>query len=145
MGAEPFLLASSMTLVAAQRIARRINAKYKEAYKPEPAVIEDIKQVLGDHLNNWLKVHNKTEADIVLYRAKADRPESEPEYKKRIAIFEVMKISDAISKLIMEGRPASELEKQAFKEGMQLMKQDGYIKALDGLTTIEEVLRVAQI
>jgi type IV pilus assembly protein PilB len=145
MEAEPFLLASSMTVVAAQRIARRINPEYKETYKPEPAVLEDIKKVLGNHLDNWLKQQNKTEADIVLYRAKADRPETEPEYLSRVAIFEVMRITEEIGKLIMDQKPASDLERVALKDGMLLMKQDGYIKALEGITTIEEVLRVAQI
>ncbi|MBU0979088.1 GspE/PulE family protein [Patescibacteria group bacterium] len=145
MEAEPFLLASSMTLVAAQRIARRINPKYKETYKPEPAVLEDIKNVLGGHLANWLKQQNKTEADIVLYRAKTDRPETEPEYMSRVAIFEVMRMNEEIGRLIMAEKPAIELEKAAIKNGMLLMKQDGYIKVLEGLTTIEEVLRVAQI
>ena len=81
----------------------------------------------------------------MLYRAKKDRPQTEPEYRGRIAIFEVMPISEEISKLILERRPASEMEKQAMKEGMLLMKQDGYVKVLDGVTTIEEVVRVAQI
>lgn len=145
MEAEPFLLASSMTLVAAQRIARRINPNYKEAYKPEPAVLADIKQVLGNNFTNWLKLHNQTEDQVVLYRAKADRPEGEPEYKDRIAIFEVMPITENLAKLIVEAKPAGELEKVAQQEGMLLMKQDGYLKALDGTTTIEEVLRVAEI
>lgn len=145
MEAEPFLLASSMTLVAAQRIARRINPNYKEAYKPEPAVLADIKQVLGNNFTNWLKLHNQTEDQVVLYRAKADRPEGEPEYKDRIAIFEVMPITENLAKLIVEAKPAGELEKVAQQEGMLLMKQDGYLKALDGITTIEEVLRVAEI
>jgi type II secretory ATPase GspE/PulE/Tfp pilus assembly ATPase PilB-like protein len=62
-----------------------------------------------------------------------------------MAIFEVMKVSEAISRLILERKPAIDIEAQATKEGMLLMKQDGYLKALDGITTIEEVLRVAEV
>lgn len=62
-----------------------------------------------------------------------------------MAIFEVMEISPEISALIMKRSPESELESTALKQGMMLMKQDGYIKALEGLTTIEEVLRVAEV
>jgi type IV pilus assembly protein PilB len=145
MGAEPFLLASSMTLVMAQRVVRIINPDYKEEYKPEPAVMEDIKKVLGPYFDNWCKQNNKNPDEIVLYRPKAERPATEPEYKGRIGIFEVMKISEEIGKLILERKPASELEKLAMKDGMLLMKQDGYLKVLDGITSIEEILRVAQI
>ncbi|HNQ16924.1 MAG TPA: GspE/PulE family protein, partial [Candidatus Woesebacteria bacterium] len=145
MGAEPFLLASSMTCVLAQRIVRIINPDYKEAYKPEPAVIENIKTVLGDNFARWLQQNQKTEAEVVLMRPKKDRPEAEPDYKGRVAIFEVMKISEEIAKLIMARKAASEMEKVSLKDGMLFMKQDGYLKVLDGVTTIEEVLRVAEI
>lgn len=145
MGAEPFLLASSMTLTMAQRVVRKINTDFIEEYVPEPAVIADIQKVLGTKLDDWLKRNNKTLEEIKLYRAKEDRPPTESEYKGRIAIFEVMKISEKISKLILERKPASDMEKQAIEEGMILMKQDGYFKALEGITTIEEVLRVAEI
>lgn len=146
MGAEPFLLASSMTLTMAQRVVRKINEEYKETYKPEKAIIDDIKKVLGSKLDEWLKKKNIASADdIILYRAKEERPQTEPEYKGRIAIFEVMMISEKIAKLILERKPASEMEKVALEDGMLLMKQDGYIKALEGMTTIEEVLRVAEI
>lgn len=145
MGAEPFLLASSMTLTMAQRVLRRINEDYKEEYKPEAAVLEDIQKVLGDRFTLWCQKNNKKPEEIMLFRAKEDRPQTEPEYKGRVAIFEVMPISEPISKLIMERKPASELEKVAERDGMLLMKQDGYLKALEGVTTIEEVLRVAQI
>lgn len=145
MGAEPFLLASSMTLVAAQRVLRKINPDYKEEYKPEAAVVEDIKKVLADKFLPWCRQHHVDPNNFSLFRPKNDRPQNEPEYKGRIAIFEVMKITEEIGKLILERKPASEMEKLALKDGMLLMKQDGYLKALAGITTIEEVLRVAEI
>lgn len=145
MGAEPFLLASSMTLTMAQRIVRKINPDYKEEYKPEPAVIEDIKQVLGDKLDIWCKQNGKNVNDLTLFRAKDDRPQTEPDYIGRIGVFEVMQITEPIRKLILDSRPAIELEKHAMTEGMLLMKQDGYLKALEGVTSIEEVLRVAEV
>ncbi len=145
MGAEPFLLASSMTCVMAQRVVRRINADYLEEYKPDQAVIDDIAQVLGPHFDAWLKQNNKTRENLVLYKAKDERPPTEPEYKGRIGIFEVMQITEEIGKLILEREPASKIEELSLKDGMLLMKQDGYIKALEGITTIEEVLRVAEI
>jgi type IV pilus assembly protein PilB len=124
---------------------RVLNEEYKEEYTPEQPIVDDIKQVLGDRYEKWCKQKNKDPQKITLYRTKADRPQTEPEYKGRAAIFEVMLITEEISKLILEEKSASELEKVALKDGMLLMKQDGYLKALDGVTTIEEVLRVAQV
>lgn len=145
MGGEPFLLASSMTLVMAQRVVRIINPDYKESYLPEPAVIEDFKKVLGKHFDTWCNQKGVKPEDVQLYRARKDRPQTEPEYKGRVGIFEVMNIDDHMAAMILERKTAQDLEDVALKNGMLLMKQDGYIKALEGLTTIEEVLRVAQI
>lgn len=145
MKAEPFLLASSMTLTMGQRIVRVINPEYREEYKPDPAVIADIKKVLGGYFDLWCKQNKKDPNNITLFKPRADRPATEPEYKGRIGIFEVMKISDAIRSMILARRPEGELEAQGLAEGMMLMKQDGYIKVLNGETTIEEVLRVAEI
>ncbi len=145
MGAEPFLLASSMTLIMAQRVVRILNPNYKEEYTPEPAVIEDFKKVLGPHFDAWCKQHNTTPEKIKLFRPTENRPQTEPEYRGRVGIFEVILITEAISKLVLQRKPASDLEQLALKDGMLLMKQDGYIKALEGITTIEEVLRVAEI
>jgi type IV pilus assembly protein PilB len=145
MGVEPFLLSSSIILVMGQRVVRRINPDYKEEYKPEPSVIEDIRRVLGAHFDQWCEKNNKQPEEITLFRPKENRPQNEPDYKGRIGIFEVMDISDPIKSLINRESPADDIEEQAMKEGMILMKQDGYIKALEGITTIEEVLRVAEV
>ncbi len=145
MGAEPFLLASSMTMVIGQRVMRVINPAYKSEYTPEKMVADDIKAVLGPRYETWCKQKGKDPAKMTLMRPATGRPQTEPEYKGRIAVFEVMKISEEIARLILERKPATEMEKIAQRDGMLLMKQDGYLKALEGLTTIEEVLRVAQI
>jgi type IV pilus assembly protein PilB len=145
MGAEPFLLASSMTLSMGQRIVRKINEQFKEEYVPEPEVVEDIKKVLGPYFEAWCKQNKKDPNKITLFRTKADRPQTEPEYKGRVGIYEVMRMSESIQKLILQRSPASEIEKAALQDGMLLMKQDGYMKALEGITTIEEVLRVAEV
>ena len=145
MGIEPFLLSSSMTLAMAQRVARLLNVKYKEEYVPSQEVLEDIKNVLGRHFTNWCQQNNKQESDIRLYRGASNRPKNESEYQGRIGIFEVMPMSEQIQELVMKRKPGSEIEKVALNSGMLLMKQDGYLKALNGLTTIEEVLRVAEI
>lgn len=145
MGAEPFLLASSLTLTMAQRVVRKINVDYREEYTPEPAVIEDVKQVLGPHFERWCKQNNKSPDKVTLFRPSKDRPPTESEYHGRVAIFEVLPISEEVSKMIIEHKPEGDIERAGTKNGMLLMKQDGYLKALEGITTIEEVIRVAQI
>jgi type IV pilus assembly protein PilB len=145
MGVEPFLLSSSVILSMGQRVVRRINPEYKEAYQPDQAKLEDIQQVLGDKLDEWCQQNETSIDQIKLYRTKQDRPQTEPEYKGMIGIFEVMPIDERLEKLIDQEATAGQLEEQATATGMNLMKQDGYLKALDGVTTIEEVLRVAEV
>jgi type IV pilus assembly protein PilB len=136
MGAEPYLLASSMTAIVAQRVGRKIHDACKETYSPDPKIIEDMKLVLGP-----LFPVNK---EIKLYRGKGCQECGNTGYYGRIGIFEVIPVSDSISKLILERSPASTIEKKAKEEGMITLKQDGYLKVLEGITSIEEVLRVAQ-
>lgn len=145
MEAEPFLLASSMTAVAAQRVVRKICEHCREEYTPESKVLEDIKTVLGSLYEGHVRQKNVAEGKVTLYRGRGCSECGDSGYSGRLGIFEVMIISESISKLILERAPASSLEKQALSEGMILMKQDGYMKTLEGLTTIEEVLRVAEV
>ncbi|HZZ98673.1 MAG TPA: ATPase, T2SS/T4P/T4SS family [Candidatus Saccharimonadia bacterium] len=143
MEAEPFLLASSMTLVMAQRVVRQICDDCKEEYTPDPAVLQDFEKVLGPLYAGWKTQHKKD--NVTLYRGKGCKSCGDSGYKGRIGIFEVLTINEKIGKIILERQPASAIEAQGIADGMLLMKQDGYLKALDGITTIEEVLRVAQI
>jgi type IV pilus assembly protein PilB len=136
MGAEPYLLASSMTCIVAQRVVRKIHDECKEGYVPDPKVVEDAKAVLG---NFWPQ-----NQETKFYKGKGDAECNNTGYLGRIGIFEVLPITEKISRLILSHSAASEIEKQAKEEGMITLKQDGYMKVLEGLTTIEEILRVAQ-
>jgi type II secretory ATPase GspE/PulE/Tfp pilus assembly ATPase PilB-like protein len=144
MQAEPFLLTSSMTCVVAQRVVRRICDHCKETYSPPPEIIEDIKQVLGSLFESAAQKQEGGEG-VSLYRGRKCEECGDTGYTDRIGIFEVLPISERIGRLILERAPAVKIEEQAIADGMVLMKQDGYLKALEGTTTIEEVLRVAEI
>jgi len=137
MGAEPYLLASSMTAIVAQRVIRKIHQDCKEEYVPEPKIIEEMRAVLG---SLWPK--GKEAAS--LYKGKGDKACGNTGYYGRVGIFEVLPVSEKISRLILERASSTEIDKQAREEGMITMKQDGYLKALEGITSIEEVIRVAQ-
>ena len=142
MQAEPFLLASSMTCVAAQRVVRKICDECKESYTPPAQIIEEIKQVLGPMYEAYVaKLGGKP--PTLSRGAKCDAC-GQTGYRGRIGIFEVLKITEKIGKLILERAPAIQIEKEAVTDGMVLMEQDGYLKALDGMTTLEEVMRVAK-
>jgi type IV pilus assembly protein PilB len=136
MGAEPFLLASSINAVVAQRICRRVCLHCKESYDPLPEVIADMKMVLGKYIPK--------SPQVKLFKGKGCNDCSRTGYIGRTGIFEVFPISKRISELILEKGTAADIEKIAVDEGMITMIQDGYLKVLEGITTLEEVLRVAQ-
>ncbi|MFH1565782.1 MAG: GspE/PulE family protein [bacterium] len=138
MGAENFLLASTLNLVLAQRLVRKICSFCKEKFEAPKEVSEDIKKALGNLFNK------KDSGKVYLYRGKGCEKCGEQGYLGRAGIFEVMPLSPKIAKLILERMPESEIEKIAVEEGMLTLLQDGYLKALEGLTTIEEALRVAK-
>lgn len=140
LGGEPFLIASVLNAVLAQRIVRKVCEFCKELHTPDAVVIENIKKVLGDLLPK-----NTEEKGIKLARGKGCKECGDSGYYGRIAIFEVLKISSSINKMIIQHSTSKDIENQGTSEGSILMKQDGYLKALDGITTIEEVLRVAEI
>ena len=136
LGAQPFLLASTMNVVVGQRIVRKICSNCKEAYSPLPQLMTEIKSELGKLFPP--NFENK------LYRGKGCDKCGDSGYLGRIGIFETLPMSEKIIKLISESADSGTIEKQAVLEGMITMKQDGYLKVLQGTTTIEDVLRVAQ-
>ena len=146
MGAQPFLLVSTLDVVIAQRLVRRL-ANTKEQYflsKKEvdslkktvdiDRVLVDLKKekIIGEDVSSWEK--------IPFYKPK--KTGSEDGYAGRIVICEVLKVSESVKELIMKDATAGNIEKQAQEEGMLTMIEDGIFKAVQGLTTIEEVLRV---
>lgn len=140
LGGEPFLLASSLNAVVGQRILRKICPKCKESYEPPEIMANDIRTVLGKYLTPDKLVNGK----LMLYRGKGCEECGDSGFLGRIGIFEVLPVTDKVAKLVLTRADSTEVEKQAVEEGMMPMKQDGYLKAVEGVTTIEEVLRVAQ-
>ncbi len=136
LGAEPFLLASAITCIASQRVLRKVCPSCKEEYAPPQEVVEDIKEVLGNLYQEKEKMK--------LYRGKKCPECNNSGYIGRVGIFEVLPITEKVARLCLERAAAGAIGKQALEEGMITLKQDGYLKALEGITSIEEVLRVAQ-
>lgn len=130
IGAEPFLVGTALSAVVAQRLARRLCATCRQPYREDPAVLAR----LG-------LPHDP--ADVpVLYHAAGCPACSGTGYRGRIGLHEVMAMTDEIERLVVTRSTGNELRDLALEQGMTTLRDDGWVKALAGLTTIEEVLRV---
>lgn len=138
MGVEPFLLTSALNAVVGQRVVRKICPHCKVEYSAPPEVVENIKNVLGKYLPTQVS------ASIRLYKGGGCLLCANTGYLGRVGIFEALIITESISRLILEHASSASIEETAISEGLVTMKQDGYMKVLEGITTLEEVLRVAQ-
>lgn len=136
MGAEPFLLVSSINAIVGQRILRQVCPHCRASYNPPPEVVANLKAVLGKLLPD-----NK---QITLYKGVGCNVCGHTGYMGRIGIFEVLAASTKIMNLIYQRSSSQDIEKVAHEEGMITLLQDGYLKAIEGVTTLEEVLRVAE-
>jgi len=146
MKVEPFLISSTLNVILAQRLVRRL-CEEKEKYKLSEAEIKNLKKycdldkVLEILKREKLVKPKETLRDIVLYRPKPSKDSPEG-YKGRIGIYEVLPVTETIKELIVKEADSDRIEKQARLEGMRTMIEDGFIKATQGITSIEEVLRV---
>ncbi|RMG01097.1 MAG: type IV-A pilus assembly ATPase PilB [Nitrospirae bacterium] len=130
MGIEPFLVSSSVILILAQRLARKICTHCKvEDTPPEPALLK-------------LGFTEEEVKDIKVFKGKGCPVCNNSGYKGRVALYEVMPIKDEIKELILEGASAQELKKLAIRLGMKTLRRSGLNKVKEGITSIEEVLRV---
>lgn len=146
MHVEPFLLVSTLSVIVAQRLVRKLAPE-----KDKHILTKDELAELGKHINldNLLALLRKEKIieasagwdDVPFYKPKKSSA-SEDGYSSRIGIHEVLKVTPTIKDLIMKGETSDTIEAQAKKEGMLSMLEDGIFKAAQGLTTIEEVLRV---
>lgn len=155
MGVEPFLVASTVNTIIGQRLVRRICEHCSVSFEANATQAESIRHTLKDVLP-------KDEPDLVrakedlgydyiplvenpkftLYRGKGCDKCTDG-YKGRIGIYEVFGLSETMERLLANRATTNEIQTQAQKDGMITMKQDGYFKALNGITTLEEVARVA--
>jgi type IV pilus assembly protein PilB len=155
MGIEPFLIASTVNTIIGQRLVRRV-AKKRESYQSNPIETQNILATIGHLLP-------KTPADVARISADLgykdlplagqsaytlvkgiDSPQAPAPkgYSGRAGLYEVMDVNEEIQKLIISRATSSEIQRKAQQHGMVTMRQDGYLKVLQGITTIEEVNRV---
>lgn len=146
MKVEPFLVVSTVNVIIGQRLIRKLTES-KEKYFLTKAQLDSLgKKVDLDHVLALLKEEKIIDQAVTwdkvpFYKPKPSK-ESEDGFHGRIGIHEVLKVTNTIRELVMQEKSASEIEAQARKEGMMTMLEDGVFKAVQGMTTIEEVLRV---
>ena len=153
MGIEPFLIASTVNTIIGQRLVRRVAPK-RETYQSNPIETQNIMATIGHLLP-------KTKADVARVSADLgykdlplsgqsaytlvrgiDSPQAPRGYSDRAGLYEVMDVNEKIQNLIVARATSAEIQRQAQQQGMITMRQDGYLKVLQGITTIEEVNRV---
>ncbi len=146
MHIEPFLLVSTLSVIVAQRLVRKL-ATEKEAYilsKDERAQLEkhiNLESLLVS-LRREKIVEPKADWNTINFYKPKKSAAAEDGYSGRIGIHEILKVTPTIKALIMKGGTSDDIDAQARKEGMMSMLEDGIFKSIQGLTTIEEVLRV---
>lgn len=136
IGVEPYLVASSIEAFIAQRLVRTICPHCKEEDK-SPSIHEMKKQIIKE-------MALPKNASFVIYRGKGCNQCNQTGFWGRVAIYEILLMSEKIRELVMKKATASELKRQTIAEGMKTLRQDGWHKVIDGLTTPEEVLKVAE-
>ncbi len=169
MGIEPYLLASTIRAIAAQRLPRTICRDCIEAYPATPEVVQNIldtmkgirdfdlisylRRVSSSRNSEGTSVNSTMRAPeigpdgkeiIYLYRGRGCDKCGGSGYAGRTGIFEVLDVNERVSRMIMENVTDTDIEKVGMEQGMLTMIQDGYLKALEGITTLEEVLRVSK-
>lgn len=164
MGIEPFLIASTVKAVIGQRLVRRLCSQCRQQYTPDENELKTIEASFGISPETFGRIHDleaqassetiggdapitTTETSIVqLWR---NSPEGCDDcghtgFRGRIGVYEVLGMSNSIQKLITANATSNDIQDEAIKEGMLTMQTDGFIKALRGATTVEEVLRVTR-
>ncbi len=153
MNIEPFLIASTVNTIIGQRLVRRV-AKKRDAYWSSPIETQNILTTVGHLLPKTKEEVAKVSADLgykdlplagqnayTLVKGR-DTPATPHGYSGRAGLYEVMDVTEEIQNLITQRATSAEIQRKAVEQGMITMRQDGYLKALQGITTLEEVNRV---
>jgi general secretion pathway protein E len=132
MGVEPFLVSSSLLMVLAQRLVRRLCPHCKEVYDPSDLELREL---------------GLTRASLVgqtVYRAKGCAACLSTGYKGRTGIYEILVVTDSVRALVMQGKDAGTIRKAALADGMKTLRDDGVRKVFEGASSFEEIMRITQ-
>jgi len=144
MGVEPFLLAATINLGIAQRLARKICTNCKEPQEIEASTVEKLKKDLAKIPPKFFKPGFDPNGKLVFYHGKGCPRCGGTGYQGRVAIAELFEYVEPVRRLIEKSAETDQLRVEFTKQGAITMRQDSVLKALDGLTTVEEVFRLSQ-
>ncbi len=139
MEVEPFLIASSVNTILAQRLVRKICAHCKRPAEISDSERETVAKIVAD-MPKQTREKLKPLDQYTFQKGAGCNACNKTGYKGRTGIFEVLPMTEPVKDLLLKRATGSDIKEQAIKEGMVTMQQDGILKALDGVTTIEEVM-----
>jgi type IV pilus assembly protein PilB len=151
IGVEPYLIASTINAVLAQRLVRIICKDCSTVFKLDEAYVEGLSKIF--HLEKLLPVlakaglapaKTKNITELKFFKGQGCDKCNHTGFKGRLGIHEILEVTPAIAEMIMQHKSAQEIQEQGEKEGMVLMWEDGFIKAAKGITTIDEIVRVSK-
>lgn len=154
MGAEPFLIASTVNIIIAQRLARKLCQECKKPYVLDPDEAKALEKSVDTgevfaYLKSQESIGNvmgsaKSLADLTFYKPGGCDQCGGEGYRGRVGLYEVLAMETNIRKLVTQSATSEVIEAEAKKNGMSRMSEDGFLKAVQGITTIEEILRVTK-
>jgi type II secretory ATPase GspE/PulE/Tfp pilus assembly ATPase PilB-like protein len=144
LGVEPFLLSATLNLIIAQRLARKICEHCKEPFEPPANLVETVREALKGVPEKYLPKGVTPDGTLPFYKGKGCVRCSDTGYLGRTVIAEVMGVSQEIQRLMNAGFPIEEVKADVVKQGWITMRQDAILKVVEGVTTVDEVLRLAR-
>ena len=142
MGIEAYLVSSTVNAIVAQRLVRRLCEKCRYSYHLNDDELFAMKS--DNVIRSYFEKKNKKIEDITFYKSKGCKICAGSGYKGRVGVYEIMELSSAIKELIVSHASADEINRKALSEGMISILEDGLDKAVNGVTSIDEVLRVTK-
>jgi type IV pilus assembly protein PilB len=151
IGVEPYLIASTINAVLAQRLVRVVCKDCSAPYKIDKATMNSLEKIF--HLEKLMPILEKSGAikektknieDLKFFKGQGCDKCNHSGYKGRCGIHEVLEVTPEVAEMIMQHKSSQDIQDVAEKDGMVLMWEDGFIKALKGITTIDEILRVSK-
>ena len=143
MGLKPYLIPPTLQLALAQRLVRKLCEKCKKKIKPKPEIRDLILKEV-DAFPPAIKKNLQLPKTLTIYTPQGCRECNNTGFSGRIAVFEILSMTPQLSEIILKELSETKILEEAKRQGMITMKQDGILKVLKGVTTIEEVLRVAE-
>ncbi|MBI1834125.1 MAG: type II/IV secretion system protein [Candidatus Andersenbacteria bacterium] len=143
MGAKPYVLAPALNLIIAQRLVRKVCPKCAEEYKPDAAIKERIAEVMAGVRTDVFDPSRLKNKKLTILKAVGCKA-CVNGYKGRVGAFEIFAVDNNIKELMIEGANEFRVQEAALKQGMTTITQDGFIKVLDHVTSLEEIERIAE-